>query len=312
MTAFDTPLLLIIWRRPDALRQLIQAIRQVRPISLFVACDGPRLDRPRESDKVAACRLLIENSIDWPCQIKTLYSSVNLGCRLGVSQAIDWFFDNVEEGIILEDDCIPHSDFFYYSAALLKRYRHDTRIWSISGNNFQDGRCRGAASYYFSRYSHCWGWATWRRCWDTYDSTLSEWPAIRDSSLLCSILVDSAERRYWKKIWNRLYLYGKPNTWDYQWTFSCMINNGLTVLPNVNLVDNIGFGLDATHTHQASGLPRTPGVDGLGLQSIPLVHPDFIVADREADLYTFYHHFKGTYPSRILNRLARLNPGKRL
>ena len=137
-----TPLLLIAWRRPHTLRQVIDAIRPVEPTRLFVACDGPSPERPGEAEKVAATRAVIEHEINWPCKIERLYSDVNQGCRLGVSRAITWFFEQVEEGIILEDDCVPHPDFFLYCTTLLERYRHDTRVWCISGNNFRDGQWR--------------------------------------------------------------------------------------------------------------------------------------------------------------------------
>lgn len=282
------PLLLITWRRPHALRQVIDAIRPVAPTRLFVACDGPNPERPGESEKVAATRALIEQEIDWPCQIERLYSDVNQGCRLGVSRAITWFFEQVEEGIILEDDCVPHPDFFPYCTTLLERYRHDTRVWCISGNNFQNGQWRGDGSYYFSRYNHCWGWASWRGCWQHYDADLKLWPQLRDSSgLLSSVFEDPLERAYWGAIWDCLLREGKPDTWDYQWTFTCLANGGLTALPNRNLVSNVGFGDDATHTTGDA----EPTVIGEGLDE--LNHPNFLLRDAKADSYSFEHHFDG-------------------
>jgi hypothetical protein len=147
----------------------------VAPKRLYVACDGPNPDCPGEAEKVAATRAVIEQEIDWPCQIERLYSDVNQGCRLGVSRAISWFFEQVEEGIILEDDCVPHPDFFPYCTALLERYRHDMRIWSVCGSNFQLGHRRGDASYYFSIHGDSWGWATWRRAWVCHESAVTNW-----------------------------------------------------------------------------------------------------------------------------------------
>ena len=292
----DTPVLLIAWRRPQTLRQVINAIRPVAPTYLFVACDGPNPNRPGEAEKVAATRALIEQEIDWPCQIERLYSDVNQGCRLGVSRAITWFFEHVEEGIILEDDCVPHPDFFRYCNVLLERYRNDSRVWCISGNNFQDGIWRGDGSYYFSRYNHCWGWASWRRSWQYYDSDLSQWPVLRDAGLLETIFSDPAERTYWSYIWQRLLDYGQPDTWDYQWTFTCLINGGLTALPNHNLVRNVGFGEDATHTTEKSQVPDVRG----GID--PDMVPSFLLRDANADAYTF----KNSYHS---NRIRRLRSG---
>ena len=302
----DTPVLLIAWRRPQTLRQVINAIRTVAPTRLFVACDGPNPNRPGEAEKVAATRDVIEQEIDWPCQIEKLYSDVNQGCRLGVSRAITWFFEHVEEGIILEDDCVPHPDFFSYCATLLERYRHDTRVWCISGNNFQNGQLRGDGSYYFSRYNHCWGWASWRRCWQHYDGDLSQWPALRESGLLDTIFEDPLERKYWSAIWQRLVDEGKPDSWAYRWTFTCLANGGLTTLPNRNLVSNVGFGDDATHT---TGKAIDTRVDeGIDLHD----HPSFLLRDSAADRSTFDHHFGGKWYRfpRSAIRLPRRAAGK--
>jgi hypothetical protein len=284
----NTPLLLIAWRRPHTLRQVIDAIRHVAPTRLFVACDGPNPARPGEAEKVAATRAVIDQKIDWPCQIERLYSDVNQGCSIGPIRAISWFFEQVEEGIILEDDCVPHPDFFPYCATLLERHRHDTRVWCISGDNFQNGQWRGDGSYYFSRYNHCWGWASWRRCWEHYDPDLSLWPALRDSGLLETVFEDPLERQYWTTIWQRTYAKVVPITWwDYQWTFACLANGGLTALPNRNLVSNVGFGEDGTHT---TGVADPTVADhGLG----PLTHPPFVLRDGAADRYGFDHHFGG-------------------
>jgi hypothetical protein len=300
MTSADTPLLLIAWRRPHTLRQVIDAIRPVAPTRLFVACDGPNPERPGEAEKVAATRRVIEQEIDWPCQIERLYSDVNQGCRLGVSRAITWFFEQVEEGLILEDDCVPHPDFFPYCTTLLERYRHDTRVWCISGTNFQNGQWRGDGSYYFSRYNHCWGWASWRRCWQHYDAELSQWPTLRDSGLLKTIFEDFTERQYWSSIWQRLMDENRPDSWAYRWTFTCLASGGLTALPNSNLVSNVGFGPDGTHTTRIAD--STIALQGLA----ELNHPAFVLRNLEADRYSFYHHFGGIRLLRSRQLLAQL------
>lgn len=297
----NTPLLLIAWRRPHTLRQVINAIRLVAPSRLYIACDGPNPDRPGEAEKVALVRAVIQHEIDWPCHIERLYSDVNHGCRLGVSRALTWFFEQVEEGIILEDDCVPHPDFFPYCTTLLERYRHDTRVWCISGNNFQNGQWRGDGSYYFSRYNHCWGWASWRRCWQYYDGSLDQWPTLRNSGLLDTIFDESLERDYWSGIWQGLWVSGEPDTWDYQWTFTCLSNGGLTALPNRNLVSNVGFGADATHT---TGSPMATDIRHQGLQ--PLDPPSFMVRDAVADHYTFNTIYGGDQLRRHRSLLGRL------
>ncbi len=287
-TPADTPILLIAWRRPHTLRQVIDAIRPLAPRRLFVACDGPNPERPGEAEKVAATRAVIDREIDWPCQIERLYSDVNQGCCIGPVRAISWFFEKVEEGIILEDDCVPHPDFLSHCSDLLERYRQDTRVWCISGNNHQNGQWRGDGSYYFSRYTHCWGWATWRRCWQHYDADLNHWPALRDSGMLELIFENQQERDYWSDIWERTHSRSVPITWwDYQWFFTCLINSGLSCLPNGNLVSNVGFGEDATHT--IDGEVLTVADQGLG----ELTHPRFVLRDVAADRYSFDHHFLG-------------------
>jgi hypothetical protein len=283
----DTPLLLLAWRRPSTLRKVIDAIRPVAPTRLFVACDGPNPERVGEVSKVAATRAVIESEIDWPCQIERLYSDVNYGCRRGVSRAITWFFENVDEGLILEDDCVPHPDFFPYCTKLLELYRHDTRVWCISGSNFQNGHWRGDGSYYFSRYNHCWGWASWRRSWQHYDANLSRWPALRDSGLINTIFEDPKEQAYWSAIWQRLLETGKPDSWAYRWTFTCLSNGGLTTLPNRNLVSNVGFGEDATHT-TGKAINTSTG-QGIDLSR----HPSFVLRDAIADCYTYDNVFGG-------------------
>lgn len=296
----DTPVLLIAWRRPQTLRLVIEAIRPVEPSRLFIACDGPSPSRLGELEKVEATRQLIKQEINWPCKIHRLYSDVNQGCRQGVSRAISWFFEHVEEGVILEDDCIPEPSFFTYCTELLKRYRYDTRIWCISGNNFQNGKWRGEGSYYFSRIPLIWGWATWRRCWQHYDLGISQWPNFRDSGLMETVFIDPVERIYWQNIWQWLYYNQEPDTWDYQWCFACLSNGGLSIEPNRNLVGNIGFGDDATHTTDAPSI----SLEISALESIE--HPRFILCNQAASTYTFDYKFGGLRMRRDFELIPRL------
>lgn len=299
MNSLPTPVLLIAWRRPHTLKLLIDVLRPLSPSLVFVACDGPNPLRQGEAEKVASTRALIDKEIDWPCEIHRLYSDTNLGCSVGPIKAITWFFKHVEEGIILEDDCVPHPDFFSYCQALLERYRHDTRIWCISGDNFQNGQWRGNGSYYFSHYNHCWGWASWRRCWQYYDPSIGKWPILNKSGLMETIFEDRVERNYWSRIWQRTHNHPESVTWwDYQWTFTCLSNGGLTALPNRNLVSNIGIGCDASHTNQ--DIQVTVSAEALGT----LIHPLLILRDKAADSFTFDTHFGGI----ALKRRARVPP----
>lgn len=295
------PVLLIIWRRQDTLRKVLDAIRPVAPRFLYVASDGPRQEHPGEADQVASTRQLFEQSVDWPCEIQRLYSSVNQGCRLGPISAISWFFEHEEAGIILEDDCVPHPDFFSYCDTLLSRYRNDNRVWCISGNNFQNGRLRGQASYYFSRYVNCWGWATWRTRWKYFDPLLSSWPLLRSSSLFQSHFSDPVERRYWRLIWERTHQCRHTATWwDYQWQYALVSNHALSISPNVNLVQNIGFGADASHMTGSDAIHLSFQTHAIG----QLSHPPVVMPDLLADEFLFYSHYLGSGSS-PLKRLLR-------
>jgi len=201
---------------------------------------------------------------------------------VGVSSAIDWFFENEEEGIILEDDCLPSQSFFWFCEELLERYRLDMRIMAVSGDNFQKDPARNEFSYYFSRFNHCWGWASWRRAWSYYEKDMRSWPYIRDNNYMQDILLDKAVVKYWGKIFETAYR-NEIDSWAYRWTFSCWIQNSLTVLPNVNLVSNIGFDGDATHTTGKDNANSQIPVFNL---LFPLKHPNWMIRDKRADEYT--------------------------
>ncbi|WP_322775256.1 nucleotide-diphospho-sugar transferase [Synechococcus sp. CBW1107] len=237
---------------------------------------------------MAATRDLIEHKIDWPCQIKRFYSDKNQGCRRSVSRAISWFFEQVEGGIILEDDCLPHPDFFPYCANLLERYRYDTRVWSICGSNFQLGRKRGEASYYFSIHGDSWGWATWRRAWQHYPEAEWQWVNFRDAGRLDDIFPISRERDYWRGILDQLFLQGSPDSWAYQWWLASWMNNALHAWPNACLISNRGFDGDGTHTFGDNQFASL-ALQGLG----ELRHPEFVLPCRAADEFAFLHRRGG-------------------
>lgn len=279
-----TPVLLIIFKRPELTRRVLQAIAAVRPRVLLVAADGPR-----SADEKVLCDATREilRDVNWPCEVRTNYADQNLGCGVRVYTAIDWAMDQFEELIILEDDCIPDPSFFYFCQELLERYRSDTRLMHISGNNFLPPQIRPATSYYFSKYTHAWGWATWRRAWKHFDWSLKTWPALKQAGLVELWCEDAYEQEYWSNIFERM-SFGAPDVWDYQWNCSVWAQNGLVILPSVNLVSNIGFGSDATHTQGQSAYMNLP-VSSIG----KLLHPPFIVRNRIADAYTFEQNFGG-------------------
>jgi len=280
--------LLLVFKRPDLTRLVLDVIRKVQPKKLYISSDGPNANNPGEAELVEKVRKVTE-TIDWDCDIKTNFHEENLGCRIAVSTAIDWFFEHEEEGIILEDDCLPAQSFFQFCSDLLEYYRDDKRVMCISGNNFQQGQSVTSDSYYFSKYNHCWGWATWRRAWIYYDQDMSLWPAFRDGfGLLPWSDGNYAFSQYWEKILNTVAA-GKIDSWAYRWTFSCWSQNGLTCLPNLNLVKNIGFDSDATHTKAITYWEREFETDEL---VFPLSHPGYMVRNVMADKYTDHNCFR--------------------
>ena len=278
--SLSTPVAFIIFNRPDTTERVFEAIRQAKPQKLLVVADGPRPDRPGEAEKCAETRAVIDR-VDWDCEVLTNYSHSNLGCKCRVSSGIDWVFSQVEEAIILEDDCLPAPSFFQFCQTLLERYRHDDRIMHIDGTNLQFGQTRTPYSYYFSKYAGIWGWASWRRAWQNYDVDLKSWEQFKISKAIESVHLNPYEQRYWSELLDRV-CQGQIDTWDYQWNYACWSQSGLAIVPEVNLITNIGFRSDATHTHQVSHLSELP------LSEISQIeHPRFVVAHREADEYIF-------------------------
>lgn len=278
----SVPILFLIFNRPKTTKRTLETIRQIRPSRIYIAADGPRSTIISDFHACAETRE-IATTIDWDCDVHTLFREDNQGCRQGVSGAIDWFFKQEQEGIILEDDCVPDRSFYRYCRILLEKYRHDERIMSISGNNFLQGWRRSNNSYYYSRYAHCWGWATWRRAWNHYDADLTLWPEFKQHVYLKDVEPNSFFfQRYWTTIFDRC-ASNQIDSWAYIWMFSCWAANGLTCLPSENLVSNIGFGQDGTHTtnHQAAfaNLPTSS-------MKFPLVQPNIVVRDSLADMRT--------------------------
>ncbi|MCE9613222.1 MAG: glycosyltransferase family 2 protein [Lentisphaerae bacterium] len=272
----QTPVAFLIYRRPELTRRVFAEIARARPPRLLVVADGPRADSERAA--CDAARAVIA-AVDWPCHVDTHFADANLGCRRCVSGGLDWVFSRVEEAIILEDDCLPHPTFFPFCEDLLERYRHDPRVGHIGGTDVNEGPPRGTASYYFSRYTSIWGWATWRRSWQHYDVTLEDWPAMRAAQRHHEFFTTPEAADFAAGELDAIHA-GTLDTWDWQWQVCCLRQNALCVVPNGNLVSNLGFHADATHTrdadHPLAGLPVRP-------MAFPLRHPAAIAADTEAD-----------------------------
>lgn len=256
MTQFNIPILFLIFNRPDTTQKVFDVIREIRPKQLFIAADGPRKNKSGEIQKCNETRTIV-NQINWECEIKTLFRDENLGCGMAVSSAITWFFENVEEGIILEDDCLPHPSFFSYCEELLDRYRDNDEVMLISGSNRYDKNAMVKTSYYFLAVFCIWGWATWRSAWKKYEYDINKISKKQLNAALKYYFKDNRIRRYWRWIF---YLLRKHqiDTWDYQFAFCVWINKGLSIAPYKNLISNIGFGENATHTlsnYKISNLP---------------------------------------------------------
>lgn len=299
----NTPIAYIVFNRPRHVEQTFEVLRKQRPSKLFIIADGPRSGNPSDPELCTAVRAIVEQ-VDWPCEVHHNYADSNMGLKRRVSSGLDWVFSQVERAIVLEDDCVAHPDFFRFCDVLLERYADDDRVSVITGNNFQNGRKRGEAAYYFSKYSHCWGWATWSRAWRHYQGDLPFWPEWFQSVAWLENCPDVVERRYWGQIFKRVRA-GQIDSWAYPWIVSLWHHGGLTATPNVNLVSNIGFGLDSTHTASADSPLAGMATEPLG----EIRHPKFVAQDTEADRYVFDHTFGGRwqrFPLSLLSYLRRV------
>lgn len=299
----ETPVLFLVFNRPSSTRRVFNQLKNAKPARLFIAADGPR---PDHSDDLILCLEVKEiiDTIDWPCEVFRLYRSGHLGCKRAVSDAISWFFRHVDQGIILEDDCLPVSSFFSFCSDMLDRYKNDPHVFQITGNNFQHGISRGEGSYYFSKYAHIWGWATWKRAWNYYDLELRSWPLFRISTEYQTLFSSEAEKKYWTRKLDHYYNDPeKADYWSLQWQFACWQQGGAIVTPQKNLVTNIGFG-SGTHTFII--------LDHLIVPSNEFWPPYSEPADSYictyADAYTFKHRFKykGTFVSKVKYHIYRI------
>ncbi|WP_295583750.1 glycosyltransferase family 2 protein [uncultured Lamprocystis sp.] len=294
--------LFLVFNRPDTTALVFDAIRAARPPRLYIAADGPRIDRHDEPFQCEQVRR-IATAIEWPCECHMLFRDRNLGCKIGVSEAINWFFANEEEGIILEDDVVPLPGFFPYCDELLERYRMDHRLAMISGTNSISHRFTSSASYYFSRHVQIWGWATWRRAWARYDVTMQAWPAWKEQRGLQSLAHGRVFEYYWRDRFDRTFN-GEIDTWDYQWTFACWYHDMLAAVPACNQTLNVGFRQDATHTN--TNIPLYVQRSIPQPLRFPLLHPTHIEVTPEADLLVNTEVLGLTVISEVLRRLGEI------
>lgn len=296
----NTPVLFLVFNRPDVTKQVFAEIRKAKPPRLYIAADGARKDKLGELEKVQQVRQ-IATQVDWDCKVKTLFRDENLGCKYSVSGAINWFFENEEMGIILEDDCLPSQSFFWFCEKLLERYKDDLRIWHIGGSNFQNSIKRGDGDYYFSKYNHIWGWATWANRWKHYNITMNNLNKFIKENIIRTVFIE----KFWQKKWITFFIdvkNGKIDTWDFQWQYSVWINNGLGILPNKNLISNIGFNEDATHTLNNNSIMSNRESFDIKLNN----HPSEIYLNSVADLYEYNEYHKSTLKKRVANKIKQI------
>lgn len=295
---FQTPISLHVFNRPEATKKLFDVIRVIKPQILFITADGPRDSNP---DDIKNCKKVraIFNAIDWNCELQKNFSEVNKGAFRSTSEGITWVFTHVDRAIILEDDCIPGNSFFTYCHELLNYYEDDKRIALISGNNFQLNKNQTEDSYYFSRYTHIWGWATWKRTWEQVDFSMKDWPEYKKTNGLKSLFSNKKAINYWSDIFQDMYDKKSEPHWDFLLSLSSYMNNTLTIIPNKNLVSNIGFGPSANITTKKNKFHSLkPEVI-----SFPLQHPKFVSRFINADNFTEETRFSGN--SSFLKNKAR-------
>lgn len=294
-----SPILFLIFNRPETTFRVFNEIKAAKPSRLYIAADGPRPERPEEA---ILCQQTIDivSKIDWQCKVEKLIRTSNLGCKQAVSSAIDWFFENEEEGIILEDDCLPAKSFFYYCDTLLEKFRYDSRIRHITGCNLQNGNTWGNASTYFGNQTHVWGWASWKRVWADYDKDLKRYDEDEIAEKMSNIFTDAFLIEEWVSIFRDVKS-GKIDTWDFQLALINYFNNSLSVNPNVNLISNIGFGEAATHTVSVD----SPYANIALQEIVEITCPEYFLPEKKADYAVFNYDFKLDERWKTYNSLRR-------
>lgn len=282
------PVLLVVYNRPDEARKVLQALAAARPSKLFVVSDGPK-DNSVDREKVAAVRRLIDEEVDWPCEKFVRFRQENLGCRSSMANALDWFFSEVEEGIVLEDDTVPHLDFFEFCAVLLDTYREDLSVWGIGGDNSYSVKPSGSSVYGFTRYPLIWGWASWRSRWQKYDGDLSSWAGGSRVEWL-----HQEEEKHFKGVIESMFERGVPDSWAYPLSATVLSAAGVWIFPRNNLVENIGFGINATHTKNIAS-PRASVRTRSQKPPTTRISP---TPNQEIDMEIFRRVYQGRYPLR--------------
>lgn len=299
----NTPVLLLIFNRPDTTQKVFEAIREAKPKQLFIAADGPRGGKEGEAEKCETARKIATN-VDWDCTVKTLFRNENKGCGHAPAEAITWFFENVEQGIILEDDILPSLSFFTFCEELLEKYKYDNTIVSIGGSNFLSASFSTSDSYIFSDYSGSWGWASWRRAWQGYDYNISSWTDKKNKELLQTKMLPE-QFLFLENIFNTVCNKNVPDIWDYQWWYHRLLSGGFGIIPSVNLIKNIGFNENATHTFTVNREIKNAVPEQI---TFPLIHPAQLVnKEYDKELSKKYYSLNAPANTIIKRLIATLN-----
>jgi hypothetical protein len=305
---FDIPILFLVYNRPAMTEAVFATLRELRPSRLFIAADGPRKHRPTDAVTCARVREIVSR-VDWPCEVKTLFREENLGTKYAVSGAIDWFFQQVDAGIVLEDDCLPTRSFYTFCASMLSRYASDERIMHINGTNFLHGKqFRFAGSYYYSKLPHPWGWATWKRAWDRYDFAMSAFERFESEHWISRLSDNPVNQHAYLELLQKTRR-GEIDTWDYQWFYSIWLHDGLVITPVNNMVTNLGFGAEATNTTYTN--TRLGGMKRHELNELAV--DDSRTVNRDADAYAMavkLNEGRARFLDRIIHKLKSIvSPG---
>ena len=298
MSELHIPVLFLVFNRLNVTKQVFAAIATAKPPRIYIACDGARVNKPGEDKLVKELRDYLLANIHWDCEVKTLFRQNNLGCGKAVSEAISWFFEHEEMGIILEDDCLPSDSFFSFCQEMLLKYQADKRIWHIGGYSVLHNNELTVSSYYFSQMTQIWGWATWRDRWQEYDLWMSKYPEwIRGNYL------QRFAPGFRLKLWHKQLFesnVGLSDTWDCQWYFTALINNGMSITPRISLAQNLGFGnIDSAHPEAENEVVKTIAANNI---DFPLQHPPFLCIDSGLDAVYFKWRTKNGV---ILKALAK-------
>jgi hypothetical protein len=299
----ESPVLLIVFNRPDTTKNVFKAIRRAHPKKIYISADAPRTGNVEDEKNCILVKETIEQ-VDWDCETHYRFAETNQGCGPGPYNAISWAFENEDRLIILEDDCVPALAFFNFCNELLERYKYDTRIWLISGNQYNEEAVSTPHSYFFSRYGHSWGWATWKRCWEAIDISLSKYPLIVKQDLFKAAFRTRKEAVYFQKKIERIYYDKalKSHIWDFQFGFTVASNSGLSIVPRKNLVMNIGY--LGTHSETKNQFHDRKVDENFKIIS----HPDFILCDVNYDAYHFKHHWnkKASIFQRTMRKIQKI------